>query len=228
MNFRILIILILSFLWSCQNKLSDNIVGSTNALDSEQQNSNILNPSVQLEILNILSKVPETNNDFHFATTPDTVDREKLIYLSKDVLNRLELKNIFYSEFGKREKVKSIGEIREAHQASESFQVGFYRKLNHDDKTIDVLVAFIFQYFKGNNQLTEWYILTFDKNGNQLSALDRFNEFYLINDTIIGLYWYASNYDPHYETWIKKNGEFEMIEQSEKEPEQFKRRMNGL
>jgi hypothetical protein len=60
-------------------------------------------------------------------------------------------------------------------------------------------------------------------------VVDRFHELYTSADKVFGLWWYASNDYPTFETWIKNNdGEFEMILQSEEVPEQLKGRLKSI
>lgn len=69
----------------------------------------------------------------------------------------------------------------------------------------------------------EWEIISFDANGQAVSSLGRIDEFYVWEDQIISLWYYASDQNPTYEIWKQnEKGQFIMTSSSKKEPEQLK------
>jgi len=140
------------------------------------------------------------------------------------VIDKISSESAFNTELDQRQELKNIRQFRDAYRPTESINIGFYRLLPLDTNTYNVLTAFVI-----GGQRIEWQILTFDKKGKQISVVDRLHEIYTSADTVFGLWWYASNDYPHFETWVKNNeGEFEMTLQSEETPGQLKERLKSV
>lgn len=211
MIIRTTIVLLATFFWSCQDK-------------RDKVSNTVAEEVVKCDIVDILDKVPPADTNYYFNTIKDNFDTKDLIFLPDSVIDGLSSESSFNTELNYRQELKSIKYFRDAYESTESKEIGFYRLLPVDKNTYNVLTAVVI-----GGQSIDWQILTFDKKGKQISGIDRFHELYTSADKVFGLWWYASNDNPHFETWIKnEDGEFEMILQSEEVPQQLKGRVKSI
>lgn len=209
----IFVILTVTTIWSCKTDIANNGVVDTTAVADKAES----------DLFDFLLEVPKTNMNFHFNTIVDKFDTAQLLFLPEKIIDKMNSESVYYYEFGREQEIKSIRQFRDAYATSNQVKVGFYRRLPIEPKTYDILTAFVLDSKSHGHQKLEWQVVTFDKNGLQISAIDRLHELYASKDTLTGLWWYASNEEPHYETWVKtKDGKFDMTLQSEEVPGQIK------
>jgi hypothetical protein len=213
----IIVILAIATILSCQTDKKDSA-------DNGVVDTTVATGKADSELIAFLSRVPKADMDFHFNTIVDKFDTTQLVFLPDKVIDKMNPESEYNYEFGHEQEIKSIRQFRDAYSKSDQVKIGFYRLLPITSNTYDILTAFVLDSKNGHGyQRLEWQVLTFDKNGVQISAIDRLHELYAGKDTLMGLWWYASNEEPHYETWIKnKDGKFDMTLQSEEIPRQLK------
>jgi hypothetical protein len=224
---RTTILIILTTILSCQpNKkdISDNAKADTITAIDEINSIETTNTNYKSEILDLFIKVPKAETSFHFNTDIDKFDTTQLVFLPDTIIDKMNPKSVYSYEFGNELEMKSIRQFRDAYSTRDIVKIGFYRLLPISSDTYDILTAFVLDSKIGHGyQRLEWQVLAFDKDGLQISAIDRLHELYTSKDTLTGLWWYASDDNPNYETWVKNmQGKFNMTLQSEEIPRQLK------
>jgi hypothetical protein len=214
--------LILSCQWDKKDARDNDVKTDTRNVVDKSISGESISLQGKPDILHYLMTVPRAEVNFHFNTIADDFDTTQLMFLPDRLIDNMDSASVYSFEFGHPQEMKSIRQFRDA--THDLVKVGFYKRLPFTMNTYDILVAFVLDSKDGHGyQRIEWQVLTFNKAGQQISAIDRLHELYTCKDTLTGLWWYASNEDPHYETWLKnKAGKFEMILQSEAIPGRLK------
>ena len=153
----------------------------------------------------------------HFEGTIKPIEMpDKMFYYSTDTTRSFELNynSIDIPLKSKKEYYDSLQIIGN----QKNISIHFYFIIDLNNNYINIFSSF--------NELTdnkitnkEWKIYSFDRKGILKSEIGRCSEFYILNNEIISLWWYASDYDCAYETWFQdKKGYYHLKGEEYKMP----------
>ena len=106
-------------------------------------------------------------------------------------------------------------------QGLSEFAIDVYGRINFQNQYINIL-SVLKSKSKAGYEISNWHILSLDSTGKFISNMNKVDEFKIMNDTIVCLWYYASDNFPTYETWIQnKEGIYNMIKQDTIKPKKW-------
>lgn len=202
-----IIILTLLHLFSCNN-----------------QNNKVAKPSLQDTFLLEMNKINVLPNYYYFENKShklnSTLFLDRFYNLMEDKYSKLIENKIVSNGL-------NIISTRNSHLKGDmglkEFSINIFGKIDLKNSYFNLLTKFISKSLEGF-ETENWYVITLDSSGKLISNMERVHEFFISNDTVHCLCYYASDPEPIYESWIQnKDGIFEMFKQDTIKPYNLKK-----
>lgn len=204
-----------TILISCSGDVKvSNSTDNSNTTTSDQQTSGTV--SSETEFMTFYNSLPELGNKIHMDLENNPPKNEKTYkweWVQKMKNDRT--KTIEEGGEGTSPNIKLLNN----EYGEYKIKLMLTHKLNFNS-TYKIALG---RYADPDNTFREWHIFSFDENGEQISAVDRCSDFYIMNEKIVTEWYFASDPEPTYQTWIlQKDGIFNMTETTTEMPEEFR------
>ena len=202
MKHSIFILLVITVLLSCNNQ---------NNLEKKQ--------TLQDTFLIEMNKIKVLPNNYYFENKSHQLSS---VLFSERFYNLMDDKYSKLIEYKTITNGVNIVLTRNSHlngvQGLKEFSIEIFGRIDTKKPYFNLLSKFVSK--SSSEYATEnWYVITLDSAGKLISNMERIHEFYISNDTVHCLWYYASDPLPFYESWIQHNdGVFELCKQDSVKP----------